>query len=230
MSNPVRFVAVRSRSSQGSRGRPGAPPLKPHREHRHVPLAARLPKFIGGPADAAMKLMLLRVMIIGLGSVGGRIATHVARIGVAMLWLVDPKCFKSESLLTHEIEPRDVGKSKARTIARRCKAISPATRVFHFDGGVECLPLDAFADADLVVMATDNLAAEIEVGQRCLCLGKPLVQASVHGDTLTAQVRWFGNTDAQGPCPACGFGQTEWRMLDEQTRFSCEGPPTHNPP
>lgn len=140
-----------------------------------------------------------------------------------MLWLVDPKFFKSESVLTHEIEPGDIGKSKALTTARRCKAISPTTRVFAFNGSAEQLHLDAFADADLVVLATDNLAAEIEVGQRCVRLAKPLVQSSVHGDTLTAQVRVLGNVDGEGPCPACAFGTVEWRMLNDQTRFSCEG-------
>ncbi len=194
-------------------------------EHGHATLdpAARLPKFVGGPVDAAPKLNALRVFIVGVGSVGGRIAIHLARLGIARLWLVDPKRFKPESMLTHDIESRDVGKSKALTTARRCKAISPATRVFAFDGVVEELPLDAFAGADLVVLATDNLAAEIEVGQRCVHAGKPLVQASVHGDTLTAQVRVFGNADGQGPCPACGFGNVEWRMLNEQVRFSCDG-------
>jgi molybdopterin/thiamine biosynthesis adenylyltransferase len=185
--------------------------------------AVRLPTFAGGPADAARKLGALRIFIVGLGSVGGRIALHLARLGIATLWLIDPKRYKPESLLTHEIEPRDVGQFKARTTARRCKAISSTTRVFAFSGSVEDLPLDAFADADLVLLATDNLAAEIEVGQRCARLGKTLFQASVHGDTLTAQIRIFANVDRRGPCPACGFGDVEWRMLNEQVRFSCDG-------
>jgi molybdopterin/thiamine biosynthesis adenylyltransferase len=191
--------------------------------HALLDTAARLPNFIGGPTDAVARLRALTIFIVGVGSVGGRIAVHLARLGVAMLCLVDPKRFKPESVLTHDIEPREVDKFKALTSARRCKAISPATRVFAFNGPAEDLPLDAFADANLVVLATDNLAAEIEVGQRCVRLGKPLVQASVHGDTLTAQVRVFGNADGQGPCPVCGFGAVEWQMLNEHVRFSCDG-------
>jgi hypothetical protein len=45
----------------------------------------------------------------------------------------------------------------------------------------------------------------------------------VHGETLTAQVRCWGNRDGCGPCPACGFGQSEWDVLNEETIFSCEG-------
>ncbi len=185
--------------------------------------AARLPAFIAGPADAAAKLGALKVLTIGVGSVGGRVVLHLARLGLASLWLIDPKRFKAESILTHDIDPRSVGKFKAQVTARRCKAISPATRVFAGRVRVEDLPVDAFADADLVVLATDNLAAEIEVGRRCVRFGKPLVQAAVHGDTLTVQVRVFGNADQQSPCPACGFGEGEWRMLNDQVRFSCDG-------
>src|SRR5206468_9883032 len=103
--------------------------------------------------------------IIGTGSVGGRVAFHFCRLSLAELWLVDPKVFKPESVLTHDADPSDVGKSKALRTARLCQAINPAMRLFVFVGKVEDLPLDAFADVDLVIMATDNLAAEVEVGQ-----------------------------------------------------------------
>jgi molybdopterin/thiamine biosynthesis adenylyltransferase len=150
-----------------------------------------------------------------------RIAEHFARLQVAELWLVDPRCCKPESLLTHPIS-RVTRLPKARYTARVCKEINPATRVFYFAGSVEELPPDAFASAHLCIMATDNLAAEIEVGRRCVSLGKRLVQASLHGETLTAQVRVFGNADAEGPCPACAFGAIEWQQLAEQVRYSCE--------
>jgi len=210
MRKRVQFIEVKPRRAR--RGQPA--PVDP---------TARLPKFVGGPADAMAKLQTLKIFVVGVGSVGGRIAIHLARLGVAMLWLLDPKRYKSESILTHDLEPRDVGKSKAWTTGGRCKAISPTTRIYAFSGRAEDLPMEAFADADFVVLATDNLAVEIEVGQRCVRLGKPLLQASVHGDTLTAQVRVFGNAEGHGPCPACGFGAVEWQMLNEQVRFSCDG-------
>jgi len=72
-------------------------------------------------------------------------------------------------------------------------------------------------------MAPDNLSAEVAIGQRFLNLGKPLIHAAVHGETLTAQVRVYANKDGQGPCPACGYGQMEWGQLARDFRFSCEG-------
>jgi hypothetical protein len=95
--------------------------------------------------------------------------------------------------------------------------------VLAFDGPVQALSPAALADVDAVLLATDNLAAEVEVGQRCVWLRRPLLQASVHGDTLVAQVRLFRNADGEGPCPACAFGPAEWAHLNRETTFSCEG-------
>jgi molybdopterin/thiamine biosynthesis adenylyltransferase len=168
----------------------------------------------------------LRIAVVGTGSVGGRAAMHWARLGVAELWLVDPKSYKSESVLTHGILPGEVGRPKAATMARRCKLVSPRTRVFSFVGRVQDLPWDAFAEVDLVVMAPDNLAAEVATGQRCLHLGRPLVHASLHGESLTAHVRFFVNSDCQGPCPVCGYGEAEREQARAELQdapYSCAG-------
>ena len=197
-------------------------PTKARSAGAPVPLTSRLPQFVGVRFAVQTVLIGLRVILIGVGSVGMRIAEHFARLQVAELWLIDPRHCKPESLLTHPIS-RMTHLPKAGYTARLCKQINRATRVFYFVGSVEELPLDSFADAHLCVMATDNLAAEIEVGRRCLSLGKRLVQASLHGETLTAQVRTFGNADAEGPCPACAFSALEWQQLAEQVSYSCDG-------
>jgi len=195
---------------------PAGPARVPARE-------ARLPAFIGLAEPAGPRLDALGVMVIGCGSVGANIVLHLARLQVGSLWLVDPARLKPESLLTHPMEPRGIGLAKVDYFGRVAKAISPKTRVSAFAGPVQSLPLLAFAGVDLVVMATDNLAAEIEVGQRSIHHRKPLVQASVHGDTLVAQVRFWRNDDGSGPCPACGFGTAEWDHVNRETTFSCGG-------
>jgi len=186
-----------------------------------VARAIRLPCYVACNVDAAATLSALKVFFVGAGSVGGRLATHCARLGISTCWITDPKAFKGESVLTHEMS--QPGKPKASSTAQRCKQISPGTCVYAFDGSFQELPLDAIAEAHLVVMATDNLPVEIAVGQQCLHWGKPLLHASVHGETLIAHVRFFSNTDAQGPCPACAFGPEEWAHLHRQTEFSCDG-------
>ena len=49
------------------------------------------------------------------------------------------------------------------------------------------------AEADVVFLATDNLAVEVDASHQFRLLGIPIVQASVHGETLVAQVRFLEN-------------------------------------
>lgn len=186
-----------------------------------APLSARLPNFIGAPLAAGEKLRGLKVALAGCGAVGGPIALGLARLQIHTLWLFDKGKFKAESMLTHSVFPEDIPGPKASILGHRVKHISPDTKVFVFDGPVESSDLPVMADADLTVLATDNLLAEIEVGQRCLWLGQPLVQAAVHGETLVAQIRFFASRQ-NDPCPACGYSQPEWKALNNQTRYSCD--------
>jgi molybdopterin/thiamine biosynthesis adenylyltransferase len=187
------------------------------------PRGDRLPSFHGQAGGAAAALDSLRVAVVGAGSVGRPAALALARLQVGEIRVVDPGRYKPESLLTQPISPADLGQPKAANTARLCRELSPRTRVAAFDSAAQALPPAALADVDAVLLATDNLAAEVEVGQRCLWLGRPLLQASVHGDTLVAQVRFFRNAGGAGPCPACGFGPAEWAHLNRETTFSCEG-------
>jgi molybdopterin/thiamine biosynthesis adenylyltransferase len=182
---------------------------------------ARLPAFLGLQRDPGQVLDGLKAVVVGCGSVGRPIAVHLARQQIDTVWIIDRGHYKAESLLTQPITPDDVGRPKASSTGRYCKQVSPRTRVFALDGPVQALDEAALAGADVWLLATDNLSAEVEVGQRCLRLGKPLIHAAVHGDTLTAQVRCFANAD--GPCPACTFGHGEWAFLNKETVFSCEG-------
>jgi hypothetical protein len=92
-----------------------------------------------------------------------------------------------------------------------------------FDGPVQQLPVESLAAATIVILATDNLTAEVEVGQRCIRLRLPLVQAAVHGETLVARISWWNNRDGSGACPACGFSTAEWNHLNRETVFTCAG-------
>jgi molybdopterin/thiamine biosynthesis adenylyltransferase len=181
----------------------------------------RLLALLDAPSHAAVILGNLIVTVIGCGAIGRNVALHLARLNISELRLIDKKKIKKESLHTHSVVPQEITMPKASSLGRIVKAISPGTKVFVYDGAVETLDLSWFKDADFVILATDNLNAEIAVGQRCLWLGIPLIQAAVHGETLVAQERFFG-TQNQNTCPACGYYQAEWNAVNRQTKFSCE--------
>lgn len=183
----------------------------------------RLPAFVGMEDAALASLRALEVLLIGLGSVGFVIADALARLGVGALWLVDCGHFKPASVLTHPIDPAWVGRPKASTAGAHCKRLRPELRVHACDGRAQDLPL-ATLPGDLVALATDRLAPEVWAGQAALHLGRPFLQASVHGATLYASARTLPNTaGGQGPCPMCAYDREERARLEAETRFSCDG-------
>jgi molybdopterin/thiamine biosynthesis adenylyltransferase len=215
--------------------------MDPSWEREGAPLTARLPSFIGAEEDAAERLEDLKVGVVGCGSVGQGIGLHLARLHVKELMLVDYKRLKEESVLTHpSATPADVGRFKASFLGERCSAISPGTRVTAYDRDAADVELTAYADMNAIALASDNLLAEVEVAQRCMMLGIPLIQSSLHGETLVAQVRFVSNSSADGPCLVCGYSAGDYAALDRNTRYSCEdvgrdararttGPPTVSP-
>lgn len=188
-----------------------------------APLGLRLPQFVGGPEDAHDRLRGERWAIIGLGSVGGAVAENLARLQPAEIFGVDPSNFKLESIHTHRVGPDEIGQAKATYVLNLCRQISPATKVIAHVGPVQDLPASRFANFDAVLLASDNLRCEAHVAEICMRLAKPLVQASVDGPSLTAQVRFISNASAAGPCLCCNYGATDWRMHDEELVFSCAG-------
>jgi molybdopterin/thiamine biosynthesis adenylyltransferase len=186
--------------------------------------SARLPSFIGAPDDAIDRLQSLSIAFVGAGSVASHVIEFAAQMGINEIWICDPKKTKVESLLTHPIRVPELNKNKAELMARRAKGRSPGTRVRYFPGYFQELPPDALADADVVIIASDTISAEVAVAESCIRLGKPLIQGSVYGAALVAQTRLLlGSEDASGPCLCCSLSPGEWEDLDRDTKFSCDG-------
>jgi len=198
-------------------------------EMRELDRDARMPKLLDLPAgvsEAGECMRAQHIVVVGLGSIGSYFAELLARMGVASLLLIDRDVSKSESVLTHPLHPRDIGRPKATLGGERAKAICPATRVRVFDGAVEDLPLDAFVGATAVLLASDNLECERAVSRVSTHLGLPLIQASVHGPTLVAEVRSLANRVGEdGPCLTCGYQAADWEALNTGTVYSCTGGP-----
>ncbi len=197
--------------------------------HSPVDRKARLPQFIGLQETNLVALDELRLLLVGAGSVNGRVALHATRLQLKEIAICDSGKIKAESVLTHDCLPDDIECKKATHYGRHGKLISPTTRVLVHDGPVQELALSDFADSDLVMLATDNLAAELDVAQRCMWLSKPLIIGAVHGETLYARVQFWANRSGSGACPVCGFGEEEMRHLNGHTIWKCSGPEARTP-
>ncbi|MEE8458334.1 MAG: ThiF family adenylyltransferase [Phycisphaerales bacterium] len=185
-------------------------------------LIDRMPDFIGLTVDARAVLADTKVLVVGVGSVGGRIAEHAARCRIGGIDLIDPKSF-SANFDTQPIRKHsDVGQSKASLVGRWVKSISPGSVVRVFKRPVQSLSWLDLDRYDVVLAGTDNLPVEVYLGTVCRSLGIPLIYAAVHGPSLTSQLRIFMNRDDAGPCVFCGFSRDDRDRMSRGVKYSCD--------
>lgn len=115
------------------------------------------------PNDAAT-LATTRVAVIGLGSLGSKIAVSLARSGVRRFLLVDNDILLGENIARHDLDWTAVGVHKAAALADKLRRIAPgidaAMRAQNIDGqqspvGAETI-LEDLAACDLIIDATAN--------------------------------------------------------------------------
>lgn len=176
---------------------------------------------LNGVPPSAAALHACSVVVIGLGAVGAILFRQLVRAGVGTVIGVDPDNYGAESWVTQPI-PRGVatGQAKARVQGEIAHATNPAVHVITARGLAQHVPLWVYRQADLLLIAADNLEVLLWAGTRAAALSKPLIQGAVHGPSWLAYVRSFALTDVNHACPACGLGQRQWAML--RSRVGCD--------
>jgi hypothetical protein len=71
-------------------------------------------------------------------------------------------------------------------------------------------------DADIWLVAGDNAAMVVWLGERAAALRKVLVQGAVHPETGSAILRAWDLRRTRSACPACALGPSQWAALDQQ--------------
>ena len=105
-----------------------------------------------------------RIGIVGLGSLGSKVAVSLARAGVRNFELLDPDILHVGNLERHEGDWRDVGRHKADSVAHRLRLISGAVSVQQWRSaiGAQVSSQEAaninrtLAACDLLIDATGN--------------------------------------------------------------------------
>ncbi|MGC6493439.1 MAG: tRNA threonylcarbamoyladenosine dehydratase [Myxococcota bacterium] len=127
------------------------------------------------------------VCVIGLGGVGSFAAEALARSGVGHLTIVDfdSVCLTNLNRQLHATRST-VGKSKAALMGDRIRDIAPKI-------DLRVLPLFYDADTaeqvldrryDMVLDCIDNMAAKLDLLQRCHLIGQPVIAAMGAGGRL----------------------------------------------
>lgn len=147
-------------------------------------LYARTTMLIG---DKIEKLKDAKVLILGLGGVGGYALEALVRAGVGTLGILDADVFSESNLNRQILATIDtVGRSKTEVAKERILSINPNAKVDVYD--FFYLPETAdkvdLASYDYIVDAIDTVTAKIELITRAKAQGVDIISCMGTGNKL----------------------------------------------
>ena len=121
-----------------------------------------------------VRLKATKVAVVGCGSVGSKVAMHLARSGVGRFVLVDGDVLASGNLVRNELDWRAVGMHKSQALTARLREVSTDCEVLsrttvlggQESGEATSATMECIADCDLIIDASAdpgvfNLCASI---------------------------------------------------------------------
>lgn len=137
-----------------------------------------------------------RIAIVGLGSVGSKLAVSLARVGASKFLLIDDDVLLPENLCRNQLDWRSVGYDKVDAVQGAICLVRPdaevQTRVFRFAGqessSYNTSVLEQVAKCDLVIDATANSMVFASLAAICMRRKIPLVWGEVYAGGIGAQM------------------------------------------
>lgn len=137
--------------------------------------------------DAVEALKNKKVIVFGVGGVGGYVCEALCRSGVGRIDVVDNDTV-SETNINRQIiaTTKTVGRNKTSVMAERMREINPEISVteynmFYLPETADGIDLSLY---DFVIDAIDTVSGKIELAKRCQALDVPLVSSMGTGNKL----------------------------------------------
>ena len=160
------------------------------------------------------RLAAAKVLLFGVGGVGGFAAEALGRCGVGALTLVD-KATVSVSNINRQIIAlhSTVGEAKVEVMRRRLLDINPGCAVtaleqFYLPENAEEIPFDGY---DYIIDAVDNVSAKLSIIQRATALGIPVISCMGTGNKLHAERLRIADIADTRTCPLARVMRRELR-------------------
>ncbi len=155
-------------------------------------------------ADALRKLKNSKVIVFGLGGVGGAAFESLVRGGVGCVDVVDKDKVDITNLNRQILATeKTVGMLKTDAAFLRAKDISPETEVNRFP--VFYLPENAdsidLSKYDYIVDAIDNVSAKVEIAVRGANAGVPVVSCMGTGNKVHPEMLTVSDIEKTSVCP-----------------------------
>ena len=182
--------------------------------------------------EGTERLKRAKVLIFGVGGVGGYVCEALARAGVGTIHIVDNDTV-SESNINRQIIAtcHTLGRSKTRVMEERILSINPECSVRRF----ECFYLPDtpqagqfdFTEYDYVVDAIDTTAAKIDIISRCKDAETAVISSMGTGNKLDPARFQIADISKTSVCPLARVMRRELRsrgIHGVKVLFSTEEP------
>jgi molybdopterin/thiamine biosynthesis adenylyltransferase len=155
------------------------------------------------------KIRRARVLIIGIGGLGSAVAMYLAAAGVGRLVIVDFDTVDLSNLQRQIIHGvADVGRPKVDSARDTLVALNPRVQVATVGHAPDDRELwELVRLADVVVDASDNLAARFAINLACVHLRRPLVSGAAI--RMEGQVLVYYPEHSESACYRCLYRSDE---------------------
>ena len=160
------------------------------------------------------RLAAARVLLFGVGGVGGYVAEALGRCGVGALTLVDKDTVSVSNINRQIIALHStVGQPKVEVMRRRLADINPdccvtALEQFYLPENAQEIPFEGY---DYIIDAVDNVSAKLSIIQRAVQLGIPVISCMGTGNKLHAGQLRIADIEKTRVCPLARVMRRELR-------------------
>jgi molybdopterin/thiamine biosynthesis adenylyltransferase len=135
--------------------------------------------------DEWEKLAQTRILLVGLGGLGGHIAASLVRLGIRSMILVDFDRFELSNLNRQLFSSHaTIGKFKTDVVQEELKKMNPGLELAVHRIPVEKLDPPVFDAVDLIIDAVDGIPTRLFLQNIATMHQKPLLHGAVGG--------WYG--------------------------------------
>ena len=132
--------------------------------------------------EGQARLLDARVVVVGLGGLGGHLVEMLARLGVGRIAGIDDDVFDETNLNRQVFSDMDnLGRPKAEVIRERLARINPAVEFMAHVARFESLSEDVFKGCSVVFDCLDRIPSRLELERRCAAAKVPLVHGAIAG-------------------------------------------------
>lgn len=164
------------------------------------------------------KLAEAKVLVFGVGGVGGFVCEALARAGIGEIDIVDNDVVSESNLNRQIIATREtIGQAKTQLMKERIQSINPSCCVeafccFYLPGDEAVTAQFHFDRYDYVVDAIDTVSAKIDIIVRCRAAGVPVLSSMGTGNKLEPGRFEIADISRTSVCPLAKVVRRELRQ------------------